>query len=65
MAEELLPAFVDSLVATAIDPFFPPVASLQHAKAGPVDAAAKPSAPPAAGAREGFELVFRAKPQDE
>ena len=66
VAEELLPAFIDSLVATAIDPFFPPVAALQLAKgtAGPAGAAAKPSAPPAAGAREGFELVFRAKPQE-
>ena len=51
--------------AAAIDPFFPPVAALQLAKAGPVGSAAKPSGPLAAGAREGFELVFRAKPQEE
>lgn len=52
VAEHLLPALVDALVATAIDPFFPPVAAL-----------ARPSAPPAPEARQGFELVY-AKPRD-
>ena len=73
MAEHLLPAFVDSLVATAIDPVFPPVPALQQAKlakAGPVGGVDQPSAPRAAEAgevrREGFELLFRAnKPHEE
>ena len=73
MAEHLLPAFVDALVATAIDPVFPPVPALQQAKlakAGPVGAADQPTAPLAAEEgevkREGFELLFRAnKPQEE
>ena len=73
VAEHLLPAFVDALVATAIDPVFPPVPALQQAKlakAGPVGGADQPTAPPAAEGgevkREGFELLFRAnKPQEE
>ena len=73
MADHLLPAFVDALVATAIDPVFPPVPALQQAKlakAGPVGAADQPTAPSAAEEgevkREGFELLFRAnKPQEE
>ena len=73
VADHLLPAFVDALVATAIDPVFPPVPALQQAKlakAGPVGGADQPTAPPAAEEgevkREGFELLFRAnKPQEE
>jgi len=57
VAEHLLPAFVKSLVASAVDPFFPPVPELFKHELP----AAEKAAAAAAARGEGFEKVYSSK----